>query len=585
MLISVLIPGTVHAAEEDEIPLWLYETLDLDPDDPYSLPVYALYEPDYRTLRYTGWETYENGTESITIATDRVVVRRGTTLVLGGYTEASAELLPTKDGMTTLEVEENKDGWHIDIPTDSTVGNYIFNVSKGDWSKEIDIFVVFDPWTLNISEDKLRAYAYDESSNRPEVDYILTSGFGIHGGTLRPFGDDREGWLDMYEFALAAVGNTTDPQEAAARIIRVVAQRNVAVPSGFDKQPLERDASQILFGSGETTIHHVTYDYEGLTIDDAITLSMNGATIPEIANYDQVEKSKLINGWCDEVSWAKTALLRSIGIPSRVASVHPTEDTELMGHFMSEAWFEDSLYRADWADDGGGWYVLDADEWNARWYVADPVFWMPAGECFSSRANYGLMAEVLYMGQYKIEGIYVPGTDEITNINDFIDVTDHYINDEVMYLDYGTLTKLKGRGAGDYYKVSVRTNSRLSIESSPSVNASLYVSNKDFPAIPVATEGYPFRTPVSSYYGDEVVLDSGTYYIGIYAPKNGNPSVEGDFGTYTLHLEETPHLEPTFMDVREIPEDLDLRTYLGHLVAFILLIVWVVSYYVMKETR
>ncbi len=584
IFLSSIIPTTLGEVDhENGIPEWLHEKLDSDPDDPHSLGVYALYDPDYSTSKYTGWRTFEepDGDDTITIATERLVVRRGTRLLLQGDSEADASIRGEKEGLTALHIQERDDGWEIDVPDDCTVGKYIFSAADDDGSHEMEIFVVYDPWAMGISEDKLRAYAYDEESDRPEVDYIITTGHQTPQGVLRPFGDEREGWLDMYEFALSAVGNTTDPQEAAARIVRVVAQRSIASPSGFEGQPALRDASQILFGSGTTTILDEELQYQGLTLEDAEILSQNGRTINEIANYDQVEASKLINAWCDEVSWATASLLRSVGIPSRVASLHPTAETQLMGHFMVEVWFEESLYHTDWDDDEGGWFVLDADEWNIEWHVEDPVFWMPLGECFTSRSNYRRVAEVLFDGRYEFGAVYVSGL----NHGEFIDVSNHYITDEETLLDHGTLTKLKGRGGGDLYRVEVGRNSRLTLESSHNVNASIYVSRRNYPLIPVAEEGYPFTSHLPDLYDDEVVLGEGTYYVGIYAPQNSDPSVEGDFGTYTLHLEETPHLEPTFMDVREIPDDLDLRSYLGHLVAFLLLVVWAISYHVMKKTR
>ncbi|MFO8110482.1 MAG: transglutaminase-like domain-containing protein [Thermoplasmata archaeon] len=590
LLLLPLISIGISSADglNEDIPLWLHEQLGTDPDDPQSLGVYVIYDPDYHTLRYNCWTTYENenSTESIIIARERVVVRRGVALELDGYTDADAEIWETRSGMTPLQTEKLEDGWRIGIPSDSTIGKYVFSLSEGNWTAEMDIFVIYDPRTTSIPEDKLKAYAYDEGGTRPEKDYIVTDGLQVVEGTLRPFGDNREDRWDMYEFSLAAAGGSENTQEAAARLGRVVAQRCVAIPSAMTYQPKLRDASQILFGSGVTQLHGTPFNYTGLTLEDAEILGNNGQTIPGISHLTEDEETKMINAWCDETSWAATALLRSIGIPARVSSVHPSEDTRFMGHFMAEVWFEESLYHTDWGEDQGGWYVLDSDEWNAEWYVSNPVFWSASGECISSRTNYGRMGEVLYMGEYNIDGIYSSGLGDAYELDDFIEVTDCYLEGEDILLDYGTLTKLKGRGGGDYFKVDLRVNSRLSLNSSQSLDAGLYVSEENYPVIPIVPEGYPFQGTVESYVGEEVILGRGTYYIAVYAPKNGHAAFEGDFGEYTLSMESTPHLSPDFDPPDEEPEETrtGIQRYIGHIVGILLLTTWVLSYVVKKKT-
>ncbi len=573
--------------KSDDLPLWLHEKLGTDPEDPKSPGIYVMYESAYRTLDYNVWETYENstGNESAIIATESVVIRRGTELKIGGYTEADAEIQPSVERMTPLDIEKTQKGWNVPVPEDSSVGPYTFTLSEGNWTEELDIFVIYDPWTTDLSENELKAYAYDEESDRPEKDYIFTSGQTLHEGVLHPFGNESLDMPEMYEFALRAIAGSKDTRESAARIMRVVAQRCEAVPSSMNNQPIIRDASQILFGSGTTVMHGEEFEYTGLTLEDALVLGRNGQTIKGIDGLTEEEKTKKINAWCDETSWAETAMLRAIGIPSRVASVHPSDDTDMMGHFMVEAWFEESLYQTDWGDNQGGWHVADGDEWNAEWYVAEPTFWMPAGECLSSRSNYLRMSKVLYMGEYKVDGIFVPGPSEITQIEDIIEVTKYYVEDDEFELDYGKLTKLKGRGGGDYFKVELNNTSRLKLESDPSVDAGIYVSKESYPVIPIASEGYPFSSPVESHVGDEVVLDNGTYYISIYAPKNGDPAVEGDIGEYTLNLEKTPHLSPTFGEEQQEEQDENRtndRSIQSYVLASILVLVWG-SAYVLKR--
>ncbi len=552
-----------------------FSTITEEPKEQF--PVYIPYMEEYMTIKYNCWENVPtNDGDKITVATSHAVIRRGTELEIYGDGEDS-EIIPASDDMTELSIERENWGWIVDIPDHADVGRYTFITNNRGNQTEIDILVIFDPANMGIAEEKLRAYAYDEEGTRDENDYIYTTGHQAYEGTLRPFGDDRPGWVDMYEFALAAVAGSEDTQEAAVRLNRVVAQRNIASPSDFDQQPIIRDSSQILFGNGTTVIHQESYEYVGLTLEDAEILSQNGKTIPEIENYDQTEKSKLINGWCDETSWALTSLLRSIGIPARVASIHPAEGVELMGHFMVEVWLEESLYQKDWAENPGGWYVFDADEWNAEWYVEEPIFWMPLGECFTSRHNYRRVAEELFFDRYEFGHVIVMGED-----GSLKDVSRYYLSEEEHEMNYGTLTKYKGRGAGDLYRVEVSVNSRLSLESSRHLNASIHVGKETYPTIPITTEGYPFQNPSLHIMDDEVILAPGEYYVGIYAPNNGLAELEGDYGIYTLTLEEAPDEEPdTIYDGEQIiPEGtyeppISSRSYL---IAFLLLSIWVVAY-------
>ncbi len=575
-IISLTSPTMFSRIDDNSLHDRIENLINSNPEDPRDPGLYVIYREEYLTLKYNVWETYSDDDGEITIALERVVVRRGTSLYIGGYTPAESYYLrSSKHDLTIPDVTEIEEGWRLDFPEDNSVGKYEFIIREDEWSESIDIFVVFDPWETGISQDKLNGYAYNEGGTRDEYDYIITTGNTIHKGILDPFGDDGTGHIDMYEFALAAAGNATDTQEAAARIVRVVAQRNIAVPSGFPQQPIIRDASQILFGNGTTVIHtgiyeYDEYDYTGLTLEDAEILSQNGRSIPEIMNYHSADRSKIINGWCDEVSWATTALLRSLGIPARVVSIHPSEDTDLMGHFMVEAWFETSLYRTSWGENEGGWYVLDADEWNAHWWVSQPEFWMPVGETFSSRSNFKLVGEALYFGRVKSQYAFVFRPDESEDPG-IIDVTEYYTEEDFM-LEYGNLTKIIGRGGGDLYKVILDEPAELTILSDNHAKACIYASSEAYPTVPTSLEGYPFSSVPETYKGEEIILMPGTHYIGIYAPQNGDQRVEGNYGYYTLTLERTEGAE------LEKDQDEGGFRYTGHVIGIILLIIWAFSY-------
>ncbi|MFP3871811.1 MAG: transglutaminase-like domain-containing protein [Candidatus Aenigmatarchaeota archaeon] len=621
-------------------------SVDVDSD------LYIPYRRRYNTLKYEGWETRTVDGEEITIATEKAVVRRGSTVLVQGDTEKKVVLSPSKSNMDDLDMSEVEGGWEVDIPEDSTIGKYVL---KGE-SERIDIFVIFDPLQTGLSEEKLKGYAYDEEGTRDEYGYIFTTGYNEypregHPPNLVPFGDDHEDRPSMFDFALAGAGNSSDPQESAGRLTRIVAQRNDAKPTGLFNI---RDASDILFYGNESPYTKYLFDLdkegdltegevpdwlreqfeekntrlpenaqisraenkiwivvdgeklggieehgeilriydkpitytdldgdvkevEGLTLKDAERLAVNGASIHDLESEG---KSKIINGWCDEVSFALTALLRSIGIPSRVVSIHPTSevDQDLMGHFMVEAWFEEPMYESSWEEEGegGGWYVLDADEWNARWHTADPVFWMPVGETFSSRKNYMRVIDVLFEERWKTRDLYVFGPeDEMFPPTE--KVTDAYIGAGEHEPEFGSVTKMMGRGGGDLYKLNIEKPTKISISSDQGTKPSIYVSQEGYPSIPITTQGYPFDEP-SEYQGEEVILlpeESDTYYIGIYAPHNGDRQVEGDFGSYTLTVEEAD--EDELKGEHQRLEDEEKFTQ-EHMFAIVLMLVWIAAY-------
>ncbi len=631
---------------------WEKELIDSEIENPKDPGLFVRYQNNYRTLKYNCWETYSDNDKEITIALERVVIRRGTSLFIGGYTDADYSLITPDGDNNGLSVNIREDGWEIKVDEESSLGKYEFRIEEDEWSTSIDIYVIFDPWEMNISEQKLKGYAYNEDGKRDEFGFIYTTSLQTQPASLHPFGNDRERRPDIYELALAAAGNEIDPQLAAARLTRLVAQRNDARPYGhfnirdacdnffysvedpylrfafstekeenltdgniptwldeeFKKIGIDLQPEAFISRTEEETwiktdvrplykieetdeqlgifeaIVETSFDGEatklvdGLTLDDAEELGQNGVSIHELEEGD---RSKIINGWCDEVSLSLVSLLRSIGIPSRVASVHPTPevDEDLMGHFMVEVWFEESMYQTSWADNDGDWYVLDADEWNARFpsgIPGNPDFWMPVGETFSSRKNYMKVAEELFKGRFDTQALYVFGPEDDTPPDppSRIDVTDAYLEAGEHVLEYGTLTKLIGRGAGDLYVLTVEETSKLTLTSDQGADPNIYHSEEDYPIIPIAEEGYPFESNPESYEGDKVILDPGTHYIGIYAPQNGDRSVEGNYGYYTLSLEESD-------EVREdADEEHDLKA--RHIIPFVLIVFWVLSFIGMK---
>ncbi len=532
-----------------------------------ELDVYVVYDESYWTRNYDVWEEYEKDNDTITLARDSVVVRRGSSLEIKAPAEAEITVKPSRGDMTSIgpirQIDNNT--FKTDLPRDGTVGSYTIETNWPDGEHHMDLLVVHDPRETSLSDEKIRAYTYDEDSTRDEKAYLVPAGGGPQEADLRLYGDDAEGMPAMYEFALRAVAGTSEPEDAAVRLARVVAQRSDAVPAPLSpqeppNQPFIRDASEILFGEGsgeEGTLYHderegyMYLDYTGLELEDAEILAENDETLESIRNPTEVERTKQINAWCDETSIALTALLRAVGIPSRIVSAHPRpeyiDETELMGHFTVEVWFEDSLYDTTWREGEGDWYVVDADAWNARWFVAEPTYWSFIGESFSARRNYGIIGDLYFRDnpdyKYMIDLAYVFGT-ETDELPSQVDVTEHYYEGEGMHMEYGSVEKYIGRGGGDSYILDIEETSRLSIESTGGTNPRIYVNQEKYPALSITYEGYPPTTPNSNYTGEEIILSEGRYYVCIYAPEEGDSSIEGNYGRYPLKLEKTPDATP-----------------------------------------
>lgn len=527
--------------------------------------LYVKYDEKYHTKKYNVWNKVLKNNRTEYIASESVVVRRGSTLKLTAPPDSSISIEKGDEGLTHL-TSVNKT---IKIPEDSTIGKYTITAETEDWSESLDLYVIFDPWRLDISNEKRKTYAYDEESDRSNYTYLYTSTGSIQEAILRPFGEKEPSndLPDMYKFAIKAASKTNDPTEAAVRLLRIVAQRNEAVPSSFQKEPNYRDASTILFGEGETNLHGKIYPVKGLSLDDAKHLSVNNKSIPGINGLTDEGYSKIINGWCDETSIALTGLLRSIGIPSRIVSAHPSKETDLMGHYMNEVYFEKSIFKTSWNYENSGWYVMDSDSWNAEWYyqkkIGKPIFWMPMGELITTRNNFNRAVKTLFRKnyQYEVEDYYVP-PQKILNKESMIKITDQYKNKPIFDIKYGNIEKYIGRGGGDYFKLEINETSKLSIDGYGGTKPKLYINRNNLPALKIFYQGYPPEYPNSNLSDDEIVLPSGSYFVSIFAPdvkeenikgkkyegyhlpEEGNPSLIGNYGKYKLTLEKKSGGEP-----------------------------------------
>ncbi|MDH4135309.1 MAG: transglutaminase domain-containing protein, partial [Anaerolineae bacterium] len=149
----------------------LYDT---NPLDDHSPGMYVEYESHLKTRQYFGklswfdpdWGWQQHGDRFISLGA--VVVRRGATFFVGGPAGAAIEIddIIDEGSLTTLEpVRDACNGrWRIYVPTGGTVGKYQITLQEGDWSKSLDLYVIFElpTPTSSLTQAMIDAFLYDD---------------------------------------------------------------------------------------------------------------------------------------------------------------------------------------------------------------------------------------------------------------------------------------------------------------------------------------------------------------------------------------------------------------------------------------
>jgi PKD repeat protein len=167
--------------------------------DSYQTRAYfSVTDPDYLSMHQAG-DKY--------LMTEAMVARRGTTLHIGGPSDAT--LVISGAGLTDLTPYTERDlyggGWNISLPQLGTVGTYTATLTAGTWHEEMPIHVIFEvPADLTTAE--IDAFLYDEdlSDLRDETAVIwrtLASSFYEWNGNTysRAKGWSQAFWTDQYQ--------------------------------------------------------------------------------------------------------------------------------------------------------------------------------------------------------------------------------------------------------------------------------------------------------------------------------------------------------------------------------------------------
>jgi len=168
----------------------LYDT---NPLDSHSPGIYVEYEDHLKTLQYYarnvhspkgwGWQRYGDRL----ISFDAVVVRRGSTFSVGAPASATFEITKSLSSLTTLTPvwDACAGRWRISVPSGGTVGTYGIIASEGEWSKSLNLYVIFGlpTPTSSFTQQMIDAYVYDDDPDdlRDERGILLGDWTYDHG--------------------------------------------------------------------------------------------------------------------------------------------------------------------------------------------------------------------------------------------------------------------------------------------------------------------------------------------------------------------------------------------------------------------
>jgi hypothetical protein len=344
--------------------------------------VQVTYDVAYHSNEYESW--------SGGIATAPAVVRRGANIrVVGTSTELETQdaVVTVKDsagedvtstfGFTVTEELDYRayDGtswtWRenqiVSIPWTVPVGRYTIEMVAGAWTGSAELSVIFDPYATAVSEAEREAYAYDEDSNGfyfggDDGSSRHTLGKWYHMNKVSPEpgpGDEPTG--------LSTPSYVLNPQsEAVFRIAEAV----------IDGHGDEADAREAIrefvgeyivgawgagYGSGESYPYPYPYD---IPVDETIIAS--GVTPEQAADTQLLGDAQRPRAQCMDFGGVATALSRSIGLTTRLASgwmpwraddtTYEPSSTRWNFHVWTETWLPQPPTGTQ------AWYVYDSTD-------------------------------------------------------------------------------------------------------------------------------------------------------------------------------------------------------------------------------
>lgn len=316
---------------------------DSNPKNDSSPGIYIIYDEAYQTQEYYPWQPYGNQLiaradsfiptrpdevdliHNLGTNLDAVVVRRGTTISIGGPINQSLQI--TENGnLTNLNPQQDPltGLWQITIPANGTVGQYTLTLGN----ESMDMFVIFELPTPSgeLTQSVIDKFLYDDNPNTLEENYALM------------MSAQSEYWDGHGD---------TDPNNPPTDPLPVTTWwLNTNPPT---RPPYDIPPGEDFRGKTDTyMVEGGTYKFDAhvfnrYILEDYVMPAMSGADNQEdaadalvekvdqetvfrnpVVYYDSWKTFKAINdpvdprNQCSNVSGAVTSLTRAAGLPSRV---------------------------------------------------------------------------------------------------------------------------------------------------------------------------------------------------------------------------------------------------------------------------
>ena len=201
---------------------------DFNPTDNKDPGMYVLYRDDFQTRKYWPWQQHANRFivhGGLASYNQDVIVRRGTTLFVGGPPTANLSITKSIGSLTTLSAQRHAcgGGWAITIPSNGTVGKYTLTMSDGGWSQTLDLYIIFDI-PSNLTDEEVSAYLYsdelsdDRDSNAVWIDTSYDENYSDPGyeyhGRAYAFRTDQYKRYVFEDYVINAINGKSSPDSA-----------------------------------------------------------------------------------------------------------------------------------------------------------------------------------------------------------------------------------------------------------------------------------------------------------------------------------------------------------------------------------
>jgi len=218
---------------------------DRNPLDDHSPGIYVEYEDSLRTSQYSskdlsrpwGWQRYGDRLVSF----GAVVVRRSSTFSVGGPADATIQITKTIESLTTLTPMKDActGRWRVSVPSNGTVGSYQIILRDGDWSRRLNLYVIFElpTPTAHLTEQMIKTFLYDgDPDNRRDESGLLLGDWKythddypdrimadawINAGTLYRFQLQQFEPFVFEEHVIGAINGRTGQWDAAQDLVAV----------------------------------------------------------------------------------------------------------------------------------------------------------------------------------------------------------------------------------------------------------------------------------------------------------------------------------------------------------------------------